>query len=418
MFSRTISNIIINFTGTAIVGVILVIFNILAFRWLGAANFGILSIASTIAVIGFDILSLGTSQALVRFVSVYLGQNKTAAASSTASIILRFRVIQGLLVILLAMPLARILSINFFHKPELTQPVFIGLLTTTIYLLSDFFTVLLQAREKFITRSLVLTLNGLARLLALSLFFIIGWHSVVALLIAFAAGPLINGLVGYLVSPRQFITTPPNPAITQSIIKFSKWMGLWGLTASLASRLDIILLGKFTSAYDAGIYAAAAKLASAFILGQGAINAVLEPKTARLVHNQFLLKRNFLKISLGLTVVILGLILLIPTAPRFIPLILGPQAQASVALFQVLMIGIIFFVATTPSMVTLMATGHSRAIGLLSLSQLAISLFLYLWLIPPLKAVGAAITVSSSYFITFVAATVIALKLIQPHNDS
>ena len=85
LFSRTAKNALITLIGNGLLGIIIVIFNILAFRWLGPAQFGIFTVASSITVIAFDVLALGTSQTIVRFVSVYLGQGKPSLAQHAAS---------------------------------------------------------------------------------------------------------------------------------------------------------------------------------------------------------------------------------------------------------------------------------------------------------------------------------------------
>ena len=190
-------------------------------------------------------------------------------------------------------------------------------------------------------------------------------------------------------------------------------MALWGITASLAARLDVFLLAKLTSDYETGLYAAAARLITIFIWAQAAFNTVLEPKTARFIHDLVLLKANFLKMILGVALAILGIIILIPLSPLILPWLLGQEIALSIRIFQILLVGMIFFVATTPSMVTLMATGRSKIIGALSTLQLIASLGLHLWLIPRLGGLGAAIAVTTTYIVTFILATFGGLKIIR-----
>ncbi len=412
-FSTTAKNALITLIGNGLLGVIVVIFNILAFRWLGPAQFGLFTVASTVTVFAFDVLALGTSQANVRFVSVYLGQNKQSLAYQLASAIWRLRLVEIMVLGIMAIFLGRWLAVEFFADSALVNPLVVALWLTSTILLVDFFMGLLQAQERFLARSLMFIINAIARLIALITFYFLGINTTIALLIAFFIGPLISSIATVFIIPRNFLIAPVSLSSLKPIFHFSKWMALWGITASLAARLDIFLLAKLTTSYETGLYAAAARLITIFIWAQAAFNTVLEPKTARLVHDVVLLKSNFSKMVLGVLLAILGIILLIPLAPFFIPLLLGQEIDLSIRIFQILLVGMIFFVATTPSMITLMATGRSKIIGLLSTLQLGAGLLLHLWLIPRWGGLGAALAVTTTYFLTFLLATLSSSRLLR-----
>lgn len=412
-FSATAKNALITLIGNGLLGVIIVIFNILAFRWLGPAQFGIFTVASSITVIAFDVLAFGTSQAIVRFVSVYLGQGKPSLAQHATSAIWRLRLIEIAALGLVGVFLGRWLALKFFVNPQLIDPLTLAIWLTGSILLIDFFMGILQAQERFIARSLLFVINALIRLLTLITLYFLGLNTVTAFLIAFFSGPLICSLISLFIIPRNFLITPVSASALKPIFHFSKWMALWGITASLAARLDVLFLAKFTGDYETGLYAVAARLITVFIWAQAAFNTVLEPKTARLVHDVVLLKSNFSKMVLGVLLAILGIILLIPLAPFFIPLLLGQEIDLSIRIFQILLVGMIFFVATTPSMITLMATGRSKIIGLLSTLQLGAGLLLHLWLIPRWGGLGAALAVTTTYFLTFLLATLSSSRLLK-----
>ena len=413
LFSRTAKNALITLIGNGLLGVIIVIFNILAFRWLGPAQFGIFTVASSITIIVFDVLAFGTSQAIVRFVSVYLGQGKPSLAQHAASAIWRLRLIEITALGLIGVFLGRLLALKFFVNPQLTDPLIVAIWLTGSILLIDFFMGILQAQERFVARSLLFVINALIRLLTLITLYFLGLNTITAFLIAFFSGPLICSLISLFIIPRSFLITPVSASALKPIFHFSKWMALWGVTASLAARLDVLLLAKFTGDYETGLYAAAARLITVFIWAQAAFNTVLEPKTARLIHDLVLLKNNFFKMVLGAFLASFGIIILIPLAPFIMPLLLGRDIDLSIRIFQILLIGMIFFVASTPSMITLMAMGRSKIIGLLSTIQLAVGLILHLWLIPVLGGLGAATAVTSTYFLTFLLSTLSGLRLLK-----
>ena len=69
----------ITFTGTFVNGVLGAVFYILAARFLGPANFGLLSVAIAVLTLVSDIGDLGTDTGLVNFVSKYAHKKSTKA---------------------------------------------------------------------------------------------------------------------------------------------------------------------------------------------------------------------------------------------------------------------------------------------------------------------------------------------------
>src|SRR3989344_533456 len=69
----------ITFTGTVLNGFLGALFYIVLARYLGPANFGLITIALTTLVLIADIADIGTNTGLVRFVSANLVNNKEKA---------------------------------------------------------------------------------------------------------------------------------------------------------------------------------------------------------------------------------------------------------------------------------------------------------------------------------------------------
>src|SRR3989338_11433110 len=78
-----------------IYGLLIIWFFVLASRYLGPEQFGLLSLILAVYTIGFGIFTLGTSQALTRFVSVSLGKDQPHQAHSYARLIWRFRLLES-----------------------------------------------------------------------------------------------------------------------------------------------------------------------------------------------------------------------------------------------------------------------------------------------------------------------------------
>jgi len=111
LFSQTARHTYITTIANVIYGFLTVGFFILASRSLGPEQFGLLSIALAIYTIGFDVFNLGTSQALLRFVSVALGKNQISQAHQYARLILRLRLLETIFLILISGLVAKITSV-------------------------------------------------------------------------------------------------------------------------------------------------------------------------------------------------------------------------------------------------------------------------------------------------------------------
>ena len=218
-------------------------------------------------------------------------------------------------------------------------------------------------------------------------------------------------ILGFLLSP-QLKPVPLPPQIKTDIIHFSKWLALWGMAASLASRIDVILLAKLSSAYQTGIYSAALKVAAGFTLIGGSLSTVLTPKLSRLAHQPVELKRKFILITRLTAVLIAGMLVLAVLSAWFIPWLFGPQYLASVPIFRILTLAAMLFIAALPANVSLVSLGLSKWIGLSSLLQLAIVTLVSLLLIPQLGGQGAAWAVAISYAAVLILTSFYAVKKI------
>ena len=394
-----------------IYGLLIIWFFVLASRYLGPEQFGLLSLILAVYTIGFDIFTLGTSQALTRFVSVSLGKDQPHQAHSYARLIWRFRLLESAFLLATAFVVGPIFS-GFYRQPLLSLPTSLAFLSISGVLVADYFISLLRAYEQFATAAFLTVVNAGFKIVFIGL--LISFSSPVSLLLvtlAFVASPTATAILGFALTPRiQSVPIPPQ--VKTDIIHFSKWLAVWGMAASLASRIDIILLGKLSSAYETGIYSAALKVASGFTLIGAALSTVLTPKISRLAHQSQVMKRKFVQIAGMAIVLIISMALVAIASIWFIPFLFGPQYQASVPIFRILTLAAMLFIAALPANVSLVALGSSKWIGLSSLVQLVIVIVVGLLLIPRLGGQGAAWGIVASYFAVALLTNFYAVKKI------
>ena len=412
LFGRTAKNSFITLGASLSYGLLLMLFFALASRLLGPEKFGLLSIILAVFAISFDIFSLGSTQSLVRFVSVYLGRDQKNRARQFATAIFRFRIAAALFLIFAAAFIGKFLALNVYHNQALVFPFIITIAFASGILIVDYFITLHQAYEQFVKSASLLLALGIIRIISVLFLIVTNNVSVLSLTWAFVITPLIVSVFAFWLTPKDFLKASPTKPVVKKLINFSKWMALWGVTASLAGRIDILLMGKLTSAYETGIYSVAARLATGYIIIGGSFASVLTPKISRLIADKTELRRQFRLLWKVVFALIIGMIGLAFLSRWFIPFIFGGEYIQSVLVFQSLTIALIFFIANIPANVNLLSLGHSKLIGTIPAVQLVIVVSIGWWLIPSLGAQGAALALIISYFVAFVLSTSYAVKKI------
>lgn len=410
LLGKTARNSFITVGANLVYGLIIMAFFALASRALGPEQFGLVSIVLAVYAISFDILSLGTSQALVRFVSLYLGKNKLESALRFAKAIFNLRVIQVVLLLLFAQTIGRFLAINIYQQQSLVLPLSLAVAASGGILLTDFFILLLQSYEKFFRSAITLIAVAALKLVILLSLLLTSTVSIISVTAAFVVTPALAAGLGAILSPREFLKVNGVRQVTKELFNFSKWMAVWGVTASLAGRVDILLLGKLASAYETGIYAVASRLNMGYIIIGSSFASVLVPKISRMVSKPKQLKHQFVLVSKVVVLLTLGIVAIAFFSRWLIPALFGQQYFPSILVFQSLSLSAIFFVASLPANTTLLSLGFSRFIGSLSVLQLAIVLAVGFRLIPLFGAQGAAAALIASYATAFLLSTGYALR--------
>lgn len=410
LFSRAAQHTYLTVGSNIIYGLLTIWFFIIASRALGPEQFGFLSLVLAVYTIGFDIFSLGTSQALTRFVSVYLGKNQPDQAGSYARLIFRFRLVESAFILIIAFAAGPIFA-GFYRRPLLSSPASLAFAGVSTVLVADYFISLLRAHEQFARAAFLTAANAVFKVAFISLILLAVPPNLFLITLAFVASPAAIAIMGFFLSPQIKPVNIPSQVKTD-VIDFSKWLAVWGIAASLASRIDIILLGKLSSAYQTGIYSAALKVASGFTLLGGSLSTVLTPKVSRLAHQPMELKRKFIQITQLAAVLIIGMIILAVLSAWFIPRLFGQEYLASVPIFRILTLAAIFFIAALPANVGLVALGLSKWIGLSSLLQLFIVATVGYLVIPVLGGQGAAWATVISYASVLILTTFYAVKKI------
>ncbi len=197
---------------------------------------------------------------------------------------------------------------------------------------------------------------------------------------------------------------------------------MWTLTAlpfmaqagfhMLARRTDVMMLGFFSNVVDAGVYAAAARLADLGGFGAIAMNAITAPLIAEAFakeDNSRLQRIVSVTAALSLSIALPVTIIFCVGGGLLLQVFGEGFDEARVAL-AILAIGMLGNVLTGPVGVTLMMTGRQNvAAGAATLSA-SVNVALNFLLIPRYGIEGAAVATSISYVLTNFLMLVIVLR--------
>lgn len=391
----------ITFTGTILNGALGAVFFILVARFLGPAEFGLMSVAiATLTLLG-DIGDLGTDTGLVNFVSRNVKKDPEKA-KRFLKLGIKVKLAAWIFVLVVGIVFSNSIALFFFNKPELAGPLRIGFFGVGSYLLFSFITHSLQAYQRFWSWSAIqVGTNGLRVVFVFILFFFFGltlsnslWLYVLMPLAGFAIGI-------YLISP-SFLKVKKETKVAREFFKYNGWVAAFTLMAALGARMDTFISARLLSATELGLYSAALQMVRIVPMIVGALGTVIAPKMAEMSGVKELV--GYIKktqaMVIGLSV--LGL-LSIPVVLFFIPILFGVEYLASGPLFIVLLLGaLVFLIAVPVHMAVFYYFSFPKLFFWLSLAHLILVSVLSWNFIPVYGPMGAAIAVLIGHVFNFI----------------
>ncbi|MBI2596949.1 oligosaccharide flippase family protein [Candidatus Daviesbacteria bacterium] len=337
----------ITILGTIINGVLGAIFYILMARFLGPADFGLLTVTIVTLTLISDIGDLGINTGLIRFVSSSLKTDKEKAFRFL-KLSLEIKFLVWLLILISGFFLSPIVSSLIFGKPELIVPLRLAMIGVGGALLFSFATSALQSFQKFFLWSFVNISSNLLRLLIilflsfsqqLNLFYGISTYIIL---------PFFGFSLTLLFLPAKRILAVSNErSVAKEFFRFNKWVALFTFIAAISSRLDTFLNTRLLSVQDIGIYGAANQLTQIIPQVVGALGVVAAPKFASFQDNKQMLNyfKKFQFLVLGLSLLIS---LAIPLSFFALPFLYGSKYLQSVTPFIILLVAMLVFLISVP----------------------------------------------------------------------
>ncbi len=386
--TQTLKDSFIIFIGLGVTAIFGLIYTIVLARAIGPVNFGIYSAITALATIIYSLGDLGISPAIIylipkqkldRYILVATGFWMQFFVTVSAfifivifALFLRFLIPGSTQTDLL---LAGGITINYLLI-GFAQGVF----TAEKKFWSYSFSQIIDATVKIVIVFFLFKLNRLTVGSALTANFI---STLFALFITFGK-ELFN--IEFDFSRKIFV----------DIIKFAKWIAVSRIFNVLISKIDVILLNLMVGSFQAGIYAAAARVSLLFMLIVSGLGSVVNSRFSSFTSRHQV--RAYLKKLIILTSGILLLMLLCAAlAEPIVRLAYGEKYLDAISVFRYLtlaMIPFIFSVLTTPPL--LYTYNQPKFYSMVSALQVIILVVLEILLIPsmgyfaPVLALGVS----------------------------
>ena len=392
--------------GNLFSSVLAVVFTILAARTLGPEGWGIVAAVGSLITILVAFSDLGIGAGLFRFLSAKWSRGEKREASRIIQVAFSIRVISALVFVGILILFSGPISQLILHSadPRLSMFTALGMLGS---LLIDFHITLVEAKREWKRAAFfIATTNSLrvSFLLFATLSDRVNFGSV---LLIFTSSPVIASFIAFLIERTGFELAKDWNKIFKEIGVFSGIMGVNKIVSSINSRVDVLLIVNLLGAYEAGIYAAANRLAIGVPIILGSFATVLAPRFSAFSEKSESLK--FFKRAMSLAAFIcLGLIVGIIIAP-FVTSLFGPEFERSGIVLQFLLSSFIPAVFAVPAVnLVIYGVKKPQIITLLSIFQFPVILFINFYFMPGIgvfaPVLALAVVNTMTMIVTFFAA--------------
>jgi len=274
---KVIKNSIYNSSRTIISGIGGLIFSIILARVLRPELFGIYALAMSIC---FFILQLdpGINVALTRYLSDAIGKKDELLGRSYFKFLFKLKILLAIIFSVSLAILAKPLSLQVFHKPELLIPLEIVSIFLVLYYFSDFMDACFQAFHDFKRPMLRHLIYESSKFVIVILFLLLGF-SLFGVFVGITLAALITLLVmlSFLVKKYPHVLKGSTVKIDKKrLLRFLGFLTIGSVSGVFFAYIDMIMLGVFLPAEYVGYYKASANIVFG-IAGLTAISGVLFP---------------------------------------------------------------------------------------------------------------------------------------------
>lgn len=367
---------------------------------------GVYSLVVAISGILSVLASLGIQEGVSRFLSMLLGEGKNDEADSMSNAAVKLGAVSGIFFSLLLFLASDLIAGSFFYKPEIAVPLRVMAFTIPCSVMISIMGGILRGHNLIAPRVYILDIGQPLFFLALLfLFFYIKLPFISVLYAFLAAIVLVFLLVGGFslkkIGVRPLLLT--GGKYGKKLVKFSLPLLVATILGIVLTWCDTIMLGRYTSAEEVGVYNVSISLAKLLTFPLAAMEFVYMPIAAGL----YVQKQHA---ELRKTYQILTKWIFSATLPIFFVMFFFSEMTITVffserfisasAPLRILSVGFLFHAFLGANVVLLIIMGKSRDIMNISIFGTLLNILLNYILIKQLGygIVGSATATLVSYF--------------------
>ena len=367
-------------------------------RSLEPIGFGVFITALTFAQMVADFSELGVNPGSLN----YLGRAKASEKNLTLKASLFLRLATSGFAAIFVFCFAKQFALIVFNNLEIVPFIQISAIGALFLSLIAWSQNIFQIESRFLISAVVNSSTNIFRFLAVCFLIYSATLNPISGYSFFQLILILSVAIFFLTHNLGFLKSKFDKQTAKKIFKFGIPIGLSFSLASVYTRLDQIMVFNFLGSSEAGFYGLAARLILILVFVISAFGSALAPRFVQISEKEF---ASYFKKSLFGSAGLVGVTLIsILISPFFIPLIFGDKFIPSIEVFQILALGIIFFIFSIPLNLFLIYR-HQKNIFVFIIG--GFSLFLT-WallsiLIPTYGINGAALTVSLVNLFQFLA---------------
>lgn len=304
------------------------------------------------------------------------------------------------------------LASRLLHRAVFTDPLRFAALAIVGGGMLAFAVSFLQARRRFFALSMIRLCEGAGRLILLVGLVAVAGFSVRGVLWIQVLVPILLGSVGLLLLPSGVLARGSSGAEVRALFGLSRWILVATVLQMLAFQADTILLAALADKEQLGIYGAGLRLSSPLQLLAGILGTVFFPEAMqhRTPEGARWFFRRTLRLTAPLGALGFGAAWVAGTfVERFFPQYAGLRI-----VFLLLSAGLASFTVVAAGQGIVLAMDRAGWVAVIAVGQLTATVAGNSLLIPRLGAVGAALTIGSTWVITAVVYALLVWRLSRP----
>lgn len=383
------------------------VITLLLARLLGAEQYGVYSLALSVAAITSTVSMLGLDDAVMRYVAIYSSRRDESGLWGALQVSLGTSLLLGVMLGAALFLLADIISVNLFHEPQLTPLIRLISIVIPFLTLSEMLMFATRGFKKM--EYSVIAENFVQLTLRLVLIVVLGMIGLNAYLavIVFGISDIAASIVLVFFLNKEFtLRRPLNTARrdTREIYNFALPFWVSDLINTFRGHFQTILLGSLTTVTSAGIFAVVNKVNLLGHMSYRSIQTSSQPIIAELQSNGEWeqVGRLYKTISRWALTLNIPLILIMMLFPKQLLGMFGSSFTEGSSALMILALAELAIVITGMSGPIIDMTGHNKLKMVNSVTQVIISLGMNILLIPRWGLLGAALAALISIaFINF-----------------